>query len=102
MGRGDLGGVGQVGGLVDLDSGDNILKMAGAASSSSAAALSLQGPLEVADTGRSTETARGASRLLVVERARSAASADTVGLNVLSASEARGTLRLFSGNNHIK
>lgn len=96
LGRGNLGGVDGVVVTVNLDLGDDILQVAGAASSGGTAALSLQGPVVVADAGRGTKTARSAGGLLVVERAASAASADSVGLGVLSATEARGTLSLKS------
>lgn len=94
LGRGNLGGILQIGSLVNLDSGDDILKVASAASTSGTTALSLQGPLVLADTGRLTKTAGSANSLLVVEGARSAATADSVGLNVLSTTEAGGTLSL--------
>lgn len=96
MGRSDLGGVDLVVGAVNLDLGDDVLKVASASSTGGAATLSLQSPVVVADTGRVTETAGSADSLLVVERAASAASANTVGLDVLSASKAGGTLRLRS------
>lgn len=96
MGRGDLGGIDLVVVTGNLDSGNDVLQVASASSTSGAAALSLQGPVVVADTGRSTKTAGSADSLLVVERAASAASADTVGLDVLSATKARGTLSLYA------
>lgn len=90
----DLRGVNQVGVLVNLELSNDVLEMASAASSSGATALSLKGPLVVADAGRVSKTARSAGGLLVVEGARSAASADSVRLDVLSTTKARGTLRL--------
>lgn len=95
----DLRGVNQVGALVNLELSNDVLEMAGAASSGGATTLSLEGPLVVTDAGRVSKTARGAGGLLVVEGARSAASADSVGLNVLSTTKAGGTLRLQGGQN---
>lgn len=96
MGRSDLGGVDLVVVTVDLDLGDDVLKMANTSSTGGAATLSLQGPVVLTDTGRVTETAGSADSLLVVEGTASAASANSVRLDVLSASEAGGTLRLRS------
>jgi hypothetical protein len=101
LGRGNLGGIDQVGVSVNLDLRDDVLKMASAASSGGTTALSLQGPCVLTDTRGGSKTAGSASSLLVVEGARSAASADSVGLDVLSTTKARGTLSLYSWNSKV-
>lgn len=76
---------------------NDLLQMAGAASTGGAAALSLQGPVVVANArGATTEAAGSADSLLGVEGATTATVAESVGLCVVSLTEAGGTLSLES------